>query len=305
MRSYVTVRVPGSTSNLGSGFDCVGVAIPRWLTLTVERQDGARGTGTIERRGTLADMKLPLSEDLLYRGFATAARAVGKHVPALTFKADSEIPMARGLGSSAAAAVAGIVAATALFDLGLSDDSIAQMGTEIEGHPDNVAPMVYGGATLVLPQTGAVLEVARLAIHASLALVFVVPDFLVETKKARAVLPKTVPHPLAAEAASRGAALVYGLAAGDARALAAGLDGVLHVPYRRQLVNGYDEVVSAARGAGAIGATLSGSGPTMLAVTPVDRADAVGEAMRKAWDALGVRTESFRLSRPVNRYEVL
>jgi homoserine kinase len=302
MRRSVSVRVPGSTSNLGAGFDCVGLAVPRWLTLTVEP---AAAAGSIERRGTLSGLNTPYQDDLLVRGAVAAARAVGKTAPPLALAVDSEIPVARGLGSSAAAVVAGAVAASALLELGLSDAAIAEIGTEIEGHPDNVAPMVYGGATLALPHTGAALEIARLRIHESLALVFAVPDFLVETKKARAALPASVSHAVAAEAAGRGAALVHGLANGEPRALAAGLDDVLHVPFRRSLVRGYNEVTGAARSAGAFGATLSGSGPTLVAVTPVALVDAVGDAMRRAWDAIGVRTETFPVTRPAGRYEIL
>lgn len=301
MRPRVTVRVPGSTSNLGSGFDCVGLAVPRWLTLTIEPAP----TGTIDRRGTLSGMRVPYEDDLLIRGCAAAARAVGKPLPALTLTVDSEIPVARGLGSSAAAVVAGAVATTALLDLGLSDAAIAELATAIEGHPDNVAPMVHGGATLALPFAGAALEIARLTIHDSLALVFAVPDFTVETKRARAALPATLPHAVAAEAAARGAALVHGLAHGEPRALAAGLDDVLHVPFRRSLVRGYDDVVVAARSAGAFGATLSGSGPTIVAVTPNARVEPVGDAMRRAWDKHGVRTETFNVTRPAGRYEIL
>lgn len=302
MRPNVTVRVPGSTSNLGSGFDCVGLAVPRWLTLKIEP---ATGAGTIERRGTLSGLKIRYEDDLLVRGAAAAARAVGKTAPAFALTVDSEIPVARGLGSSAAAVVAGAVAVSTLLDLGLSDDALAELASEIEGHPDNVAPMVFGGATLALPHTGAALEIARLHIHDSLALVFAVPDFLVETKRARAALPATLPHPVAAEAAARGAALVHGLANGEPRALAAGLDDVLHVPFRRSLVKGFDDVTAAAKTAGAFGATLSGSGPTLVAVVPTTRAQAVGDAMRRAWDKLGVQTETFHVTRPAGRYEIL
>jgi homoserine kinase len=307
MRPHVTVRVPGSTSNLGSGFDCVGLAVPRWLTLTVEPADrsAVAPPGTIERHGTVAGLTTPLQDDLLYRGFVAAARVVGKPVPPVALRVNSEIPVARGLGSSAAAVVAGAVAASALLELDLSDAALAELGTEIEGHPDNVAPMVHGGATLVLPRTGVALTIARLAMHESLVLVFAVPDFTVETKRARAALPATLAHPLAAEAAARAAALVYGLAHGDPRALAAGLEDVLHVPFRKSLVQGYDDVVAAALGAGAFGATLSGSGPTIVAVAPEDRAAVVGDAMRRAWDASGVRTESFSVKRPATRYELL
>ena len=301
MRPSVSVRVPGSTSNLGSGFDCVGMAVPRWLTLSVEPAQ----TGTIDRRGTLSGLTTPYDDDLLVRGATAAARAVGKTLPALALMADSEIPVARGLGSSAAAVVAGAVAANELLELGLSDSALAELGTQIEGHPDNVAPMLYGGATLALPHAGAALEIARLTIHDSLALVFAVPDFMVETKKARAALPATLPHHVAAEAAARAAALVHGLARGEHRAIAAGLDDVLHVPFRRSLVRGYDDVTGAARSAGAFGATLSGSGPTLLAVAPVTLMQAVGEAMQRAWDKLGVRSETFHVSRPAGRYEIL
>ena len=301
MRPHVTVRVPGSTSNLGSGFDCVGLAVPRFLTLTAEPAPA----GTIDRRGTLAGLKTPYADDLFVRGATAAARALGKAAPVLALAADSEIPVARGLGSSAAAVVAGVIAANELLELGLSDAAITEIGSGIEGHPDNVAPMVHGGATLALPHAGAALEVTRLTIHDSLALVFVVPDFMVETKKARAALPATVAHPVAAEAAARSAALIHGLARGEPRALAAGLDDVLHVPFRRSLVRGYDDVTGAARTAGAFGATLSGSGPTLLAVAPTALVEAVGDAMRRAWDKLGVRTEVFHVTRPAGRYEIL
>src|SRR5439155_1571970 len=159
MRASVTVRVAGSTSNLGAGFDCVGVAVGRWLRVTARVSDAAGKFITIERGG---------------------------------------------------------------------------------------------------------LGVAPLPLHPSLALVFAVPDFTVETKRARAALPATLPHADAARAAAKSAALVHGLAHADLRLLAAGLDDVLHVPFRRALVPGYDEVTSAARQAGAPGATLSGSGPTVV-----------------------------------------
>ena len=302
MRPRITVRVPGSTSNLGAGFDCVGLAVPRWLTLTVEP---SRAAGTVERLGTLSGMRVPYEDDLLVRGCAAAARAVGKQLPALALTADSEIPVARGLGSSAAAVVAGAVATTALLELGLGDAAIAELASGIEGHPDNVAPMVHGGATLALPHAGAALEIIRLPIHDSLAFVFAVPDFTVETKRARAALPATLPHAVAAEAAARGAALVHGLANGEPRALVAGLDDVLHVPFRRALVKGYDDVVGAAKSAGAFGATLSGSGPTIVAVTTAVRVQLVGDAMRRAWDGVGVHTEVFHVTRPSGRYEIL
>jgi homoserine kinase len=305
MRASVTVRVPGSTSNLGAGFDCVGVAVGRWLTVTARPAAQRDSLVTIERRGTLSGLAMPAEQDLLYRGFERACQSAGcSPPPRIALTAESDIPVARGLGSSAAATVAGAAAATALLELGLDRDALAALCAALEGHPDNVAPAIYGGANLVLRDSGGGLIVTRLVIHESLTLVFAVPDFTVETKVARAVLPPTVPHVRAVEAAARSAALVHGLAHAEPRLLAAGLDDVLHVPYRRSLVRGYDDVVAAARAAGAFGATLSGSGPTILALAPVEHSAATGAAMVRAWGGIGVRAQMFHVARPAGGYEV-
>src|SRR5207247_9585465 len=147
------------------------------------------------------------------------------------------------------------------------------------------------------------LIVTPLPIHQSLALVFAIPDFTVETKRARAALPATLPHADAVRSAAKSAALVHGLAHGDARLLAAGLDDVLHVPFRRALVPGYDEVTGAARQAGAYGATLSGSGPTIVAVVGADGVRAVGDAMVRAWGACGTSAQTFHAARPAGGFE--
>jgi len=306
MRASVTVRVAASSSNLGAGFDCVGVAVGRWLRLSARRASpgaAAAAPVTLERFGTLATLTGPADEDWLYRGFAAACRRAGHGVPpGLVLAAESEIPVARGLGSSAAAAVAGAVAASALLGLALDAYAVAALATELEGHPDNVAPAVFGGATLVVPGPDGDI-VTPIVVHASITFVFAVPDFTVETKHARAVLPATLPHAQAVRAAAKSAALVQGLAHGDPRLLAAALDDVLHVPFRRSLVRGYTEVTDAARLAGAYGATLSGSGPTLVALAPLARAAAVGAAMVRAWRDCGVAAAAFHIDRPAGGYE--
>jgi homoserine kinase len=302
MRASVTIRVPGSTSNLGAGFDCIGVAVGRWLRLTARQARASTGPPVIiDRRGSLRGLSVAPEEDLLYRGFVAACR---DDVPGpLMLQVESDIPVARGLGSSAAAAVAGAAAANALLGLGLDQAALVGLCSALEGHPDNVAPAVHGGATLALRgQDG--LVVTPLAMHESLALAFAIPDFAVETKRARAVLPATLPHGDAAAAAAKSAALVHGLAHADPRLLAAGLDDVLHVPFRRALVPGYDEVTAAACGAGAYGATLSGSGPTLVAIAPTERAAVVAEAMVQAWRARGITAEGFHAARPADGYQV-
>jgi homoserine kinase len=302
MGATVRVRVPGSTSNLGAGFDCVGAAVDRWVHLTARIE--ASSSPVIERRGTLRALDVPLEQDVLYRGFAAACRRAGREVPGgVAFTVDSDVPVARGLGSSAAAAVAGAAAASALLGLGLDKATLTALCAELEGHADNVAAAVHGGATLVLVANGGWI-VRPLVVHASLGFAFVVPEFTVETKRARAVLPTSLAHAQAVQAAAKSAALVHGLAHADPGLLAAGFDDVLHVPYRRSLVPGYDVVTAAARGAGAFGATLSGSGPTLVAVAPLARVAAVADAMVAAWHGCNISAEAFHVARPAGGYEV-
>ncbi len=301
-RAGATVRVPGSTSNLGGGFDCVGVAIDRWLTVYApgpdsgrEEEASVRNGITLERHGMLASLQDPPELDLIHVGFVAACQAAGaEHPRHLHLEACSEIPIGRGLGSSAAALVAGAALADHLLELGLDDERLATICIDIEGHPDNVTPCVFGGAVLALRTPAGQFAAARLDVHLSLALVFAVPDFALSTKQARAVLPERLPYATAVAAVARAAALVEGLQRADEVMLSTGLDDVLHVPHRRHLVPGYDDVCTAALGAGAFGATLSGAGSAILAVTPQERADAVGEAMCAAWRSLGTSTEWFQ-----------
>ncbi len=287
------VRVPATSSNLGAGFDCVGIAVDRWLTATVSLD--APGEGLVVRRaGRLAGLTLPPEEDLLAQGFRAACAATGKTVTGrVTIDAVSEIPVGCGLGSSAAALVAGALLADAALGLGLSRGRIVEIAARIEGHPDNVAAAVYGGAVLSVP-TAAGVRTAALAVAPELAFLIAVPPFPSDTRAARAALPRALPHADAVLAAGRAAALVQGLATGDGDLLAAGLDDVLHVPYRRARIPGYDAVVAAARAAGAYGATLSGAGSAILAIAPRERAGAVGTALLAAWRGAGVEAELLR-----------
>lgn len=292
--SHARVRVPCSTSNLGAGFDCVGIALDRWLTADA-RLDGDAAEPTLTRGGALAALgDAPAGDDLLVRGVALACAAAGRPMPrGLAIAATSDIPVARGLGSSAAALVAGALLADALLGLGLGATRVAMLGATEEGHPDNVAPMLFGGAVLGVPR-GDGWAFAPLPLHPDVAAVVAIPTFQTSTRAMRAALPPEVPHRLAVQAAGKSAALVRGLADGDAALLAHALDDVLHVPWRRALIPGYDAVVAAAREAGAWGATLSGAGSSLIALAPRDAAARVGAAMRDAWAARGIDCEAWR-----------
>jgi homoserine kinase len=301
------VRVPASTSNLGAGFDCVGFAVDLWLEarVTVEAAAPRRGGAVVEMRrgGTLAALDAPPHEDLAHVGFAALCAHRGRPVPErVRYALTSQIPVARGLGSSSAALVAGAALANEALALGCAPSEIADVCARIEGHPDNVAPAVFGGAVLGVPLPGdgggAGYAFARLAVHDSIAFAFAVPGFQITTSAARAILPRTIDHRTAVAAAAKSAALVQGLAGGDRALLAHALADVLHVPFRRALVRGYDEVEAAAAAAGAFGATLSGSGSTMMAVGPAARAEAIAAAMREGWRACGVEATAFVQRRP-------
>lgn len=300
------VRVPATSANLGGGFDCIGIAVDRWLTASVEGAPDLRSGDkpvTISRGGTLASLAVAPGDDALYTGFAAACAAVGRAVPEqLAFFCDSEIPVARGLGASSAALVAGARLANAALSLGLDVPALAELCTHLEGHPDNVAPALFGGAMLAVPGNGTVearrWAFASLPVHPSVAFVFVIPPYPVETAAARAILPREVTHEIAVRAAGKGAALAHGLATGDAALLQVALDDVLHVPYRRGLVPGLANLHDAACAAGAYGATLSGSGSTLVAIAPQEAAERVADAMRAQWKTEGVVADAFVQRRP-------
>jgi homoserine kinase len=162
----------------------------------------------------------------------------------------------------------------------------------------------YGAAPALLKTAGGELLFAPLEVHESLVLIFAIPDFTLSTERARSVLPATLPYRTGVTAAARSAALVHGLAHAHPGLLALGLDDVLHVPHRRALMRGYDDVTGAARAAGAYGATLSGSGSTIVALGSATSAPAIEAAMANAWKTHRVTASTFHMTRPAAGYEV-
>jgi homoserine kinase len=294
-----SVRVPASTSNLGAGFDCVGMAVDRWLRVSAEVRFDGRGEVSILRTGTLRalDVSGPsdLRSDLLYVGFKEVSRTRDGRDGfdgSISFEADSDIPVARGLGSSAAALLAGAALANETLGLGLDTATLAQICARVEGHGDNVGASALGGAILVTPKWQALLF-TPLAVHESLGFAFAVPDFETHTDLARATLPTQVPFRTAVTAAAKSAALVQGLSTGNRQLLTSGLADVLHVEHRKPLVPHYERVVRAACGAGAFGATLSGSGSSLVAIAPRDTAPIVAGAMAEAWRGVNIPADAF------------
>jgi homoserine kinase len=238
----VTVRVPASSANLGPGFDCFAAALGLYLELEVSEAERFELVSELDVRRDRSN--------LVVVAFERLAPASGHR-----FEVRSEIPLSGGLGSSAAAVVAGLAAAQRLTG---GDAPLLELATEIEGHPDNVAAALLGG--VVVCADG---EPHRLEPPAELEALLVVPHRAVGTQRARAALPASVPLADAVYNTAHGALLMLGLAGGDSELVARGLGDLLHQPYRAHLYPRSAELMRSVTELGALGATISGAGPTV------------------------------------------
>jgi len=272
------VRIPCSTSNLGSGYDTIGLALDRYLEVAFEPTSGPGLE--IKRRGTLTGMT---GEDLVASTFAAGLRAEGVEASGVLLL-DSSIPVARGLGSSAAAVLAGYDLARAALGLPRQDQGAFDLTLEHEGHGDNAAPCLYGGLRAVATTADGTV-VIRLNLSESVGFAYAAPAARLTTESARSVLPKKVSHKVAAASLGRLAALIRGLAEGRADLIRIGVRDELHVPYRIPLIPGAAAAMSAATDAGAWAVTVSGAGSGLIAMCEPERAAAVAEAMRFVFDA--------------------
>ena len=254
------VRVPASSANLGPGFDCMAAALSPALRLEVEETD----TFAVETELPVARGR----ENLCVRAFERLHPADG-----ITFRISSEIPLSGGLGSSAAAIVAGLMAADHMFEL---DSDLLALATEVEGHPDNVAAALLGG--FVICADG---EATRFEPPSGLEALAVVPAQAVRTRAARAALPAEVPIGDAVFNVAHGSLLTLGLARGDWDLLARGLKDRLHQPHRAHLFPRSMELAERAGELGALGATISGAGPTVLFWCFYEQTGAVAEALAR------------------------
>jgi homoserine kinase len=262
------VRVPASSANLGPGYDAMAAAVALHLELEVEET----GEFVVETGG------LDVStgrDNLIVRAFETLHPADG-----IAFRLKSEIPLARGLGSSAAAIVAGLVAADHLFELALTREELLARATEIEGHPDNVAAAIYGGF-VVCESRGEAPFAARFDPPEGLEGIVVIPGEEVSTRLAREAIPAEVPLADAVANVSAAALLVLGLRSADLDLVGRGLHDALHQPHRRSLYPRSMEIVDAAAETGALGATISGAGPTVLVWTTWEEAGGVAAALKE------------------------
>ncbi len=292
------VRVPASTSNVGTGFDCLGIALDLFLDVRVHVESGVPIEPRLAVRGPAAAAWPEASSNRLVHAFDVAAARLGLPAGSPRFEVETEIPVSRGLGSSGAATAAGLLLASALASPAPDPEWLLALGIELEGHPDNVTASLFGGCTLCVPSGAQDLGPQRIAIelHPDLAFALAWPEAPMETARARDVLPSEVPFAHAVENARRLPLLLEGLRTARVDLLRAGSQDCLHEIHRLPLVPGGKAALIAARAEGAHVAVLSGSGSALFAVASHERVGAVLAAMEAA-----LRTASGRASGRIAR----
>ncbi|MFQ5913278.1 MAG: homoserine kinase [Nitrospinota bacterium] len=299
----VSVLVPASAGNLGPGFDTLGLALELHNRVTLEEADADEIQVSGEGEG-----RLPLdATNIVLQAVETVFQSAGMKRPPLRLRLENAIPLTRGLGSSAAARVGGLLAGRLWCGLSHDLGALLRAAEALEGHADNAAPSLLGGLTVVAG-TGDTLSFARAPISEKIQVSLAVPDFEVATSEARKALPKEVPHSHAVFNVQRTALLMAALADGDGHLLSLAMEDRLHQPHRAHLMGPIHDAFTAARDAAAAGAALSGAGPSVIALSisghadPAEVAEAMAAAYRekgigcKPWvlgiDPLGARPES-------------
>ncbi|MGB7087855.1 MAG: homoserine kinase [Phormidesmis sp.] len=284
MPSSVTVTVPATTANIGPGFDCLGAALSlynrfHFIPFT-PLSDSAPFQITVE--GAEAARVNTGPTNLVYRAYLKCFERIGQSAPPVHIKISLGVPLSRGLGSSSTAIVGGIMGANMLAGSPLGETALAAIANELEGHPDNVVPALFGGARLAVITHGR-LQICDLPWHESVVPVVIIPEFELSTADARRVLPGKCSRADAVFNTAHVALLLRGIATGNGDWISGGMSDRIHQPYRKKLIVGYDTVHRAAMQAGAWGLVISGAGPTLLALCAPDVAEAVREAMEAAW----------------------
>jgi homoserine kinase len=284
----VTFTVPATTANLGSGFDCIGLALAMYNQFTFTRlTDSTAPPVTIKVSGTEAERVETNENNLVYQSFAKFYDRLGQIPPPVAIEIKLGIPLARGLGSSATAIAGGLVGANLLAGKPLDAPEVIKLAIALEGHPDNIVPALLGGC-LLSASNGADWSICEVPWHSNIVPVIAIPDFELSTQEARRVLPTEYSRADAIFNIAHFGLLLRGLETGKPEWIATALQDKIHQPYRKVLIPGYDTVEAAARKAGAYGMVISGAGPTLLALAPAAAAEKVAQAMEKAWQTVGI-----------------
>ena len=256
---WTSLRVPASSANLGPGFDALGLALGIYLECRFRPSSRL----SIQVEGRDSETISTAEDNLIWQTALAVSRDVGMTMPPVELRILNDIPIGKGLGSSAAALTAGVVIADKLLDLRWKPLRILDEAARLEGHPDNVAACVLGSVVASAIDSGGVARTVRLNMPAAFGVGVVVPDFVLPTSQARAVLPDCYPRAEAIFNVQRAALLIAALATGSTSAFPAALEDKFHQPYRAALVPGLEDILKL-RAPGLLGCALSGAGPSIL-----------------------------------------
>jgi homoserine kinase len=273
----ITAKVPATTANLGAGFDTLAMALDLYNYVTIEL--AAKTHIEVENEGK--DSLSLDEENIVYIVAKAVFDMADVKTDGLKIKLVNNIPLARGLGSSAAARVGGAMGANYLLGNRFSRDEIMSLTAKLEGHPDNVTPALFGGFTISYVDKGE-LKYFKISPNVKFKIVVIIPQFEVSTSKAREILPSNISRKDAVFNVSRACLLVSSVLTGQLEYIGAGMQDMLHQPYRKKLVPGMEDVFEAAMKNGARGVALSGAGPSIVAFA-TESFEAIGKSMQGAF----------------------
>ena len=295
----VSVKVPASSANIGPGFDCLGMALPIYNTVTIE-ETVLPGTGIQinmmsedETFDEMAFENIPKDENnIVYKAVEMLYNSIGQEPSELKINIESQIPIARGLGSSSSVIVGGLLAANKLLGNPADEAALLAIATEVEGHPDNVAPAILGGFVLSNQEDDGTISYCKLEWPEEWDLTVCIPDFELSTDIARSVLPKEVPMRDAVFNAKHLGMLIHAIHTKDEKLMKQALHDRLHQQYREKLVPGMKEIMDALRHEdGILGCVLSGAGPTILVISHKYDLDKIKSTVRDIWNNQNINAD--------------
>jgi len=295
----VSVKVPASSANLGPGFDCLGMALPIYNTITIE-ETVLPGTGieinVMTEDENIDEMtfdNIPKDENnLVYKAVEMLYNSIGQEPSELKINIQTGIPITRGLGSSSSIVVGGLLAANKLLGNPADEAALLAIATEVEGHPDNVAPAILGGVVLATQEDDATLSYCKLDWPEEWDITVCIPDFQLSTEIARSILPKEVSMQDAIFNAKHLALLVQAINTKDAKLMKVAMKDRLHQPYREKLVPGMREIMEVFKHEdGVLGCVLSGAGPSLLIVSCNYDLDKIKSTVKDIWEGQNIKSD--------------